>query len=398
MSTTSARLSIGFSCVGHTFSHLFAPIFYVVALGLEDELGLSHGEVIGLIVAGNVLFGVGAPVAGWLGDRWSAAGMMVVYFFGCGAGMMATGLAGTPLTIALALAATGLFASIYHPVGMAWLVKNAVNRGTALGLNGVFGGIGPGVAALSAGVLTDLYGWRAAFVVPGALMIGTGVLFRLLIARGAIVDSRVPLRADPPVARRDAVRAFSVLMVTMLCTGLIYQSTQAAMPKLFAERMAGLLSDGVIGVSVLVAIVYFAAGAVQVIAGMLADRYPLKTVYLIAFALQAPVLIVAGSLGGGALLAAALAMVATNVGSLPAENALVARFAPSRWHGVAYGLKFILAFGLSGLGAKLEGVLYDATGGFFWLFAVLAAIAVVGTAAALLLPAAEREQALAAAG
>lgn len=36
MSNTSARLSLGFSGVGHTFSHMFAPIFFVAALTLED--------------------------------------------------------------------------------------------------------------------------------------------------------------------------------------------------------------------------------------------------------------------------------------------------------------------------------------------------------------------------
>ena len=43
MSTTNARLSLGFSCIGHTYSHLFGPIFYVAALSLENDLGLTHG-------------------------------------------------------------------------------------------------------------------------------------------------------------------------------------------------------------------------------------------------------------------------------------------------------------------------------------------------------------------
>ncbi len=146
--TLSARLSLTFSCVGHSCSHLFAPIFYVVALSLEDDLSLSHGDVISLIVVGNILFGVAAPLAGWFGDKWSSTGMMSVFFLGTGAGMMLTGMASTPLMIGLALAVTGLFSSIYHPVGIAWLVRHAVNRGTALGINGVFGSFGPAIAVL----------------------------------------------------------------------------------------------------------------------------------------------------------------------------------------------------------------------------------------------------------
>ena len=64
----SSRLAISFSCVGHTYSHLFTPIFFtLVPLALEAHLGLSHGETVSLIVVGNALFGFVAPLAGWLG-------------------------------------------------------------------------------------------------------------------------------------------------------------------------------------------------------------------------------------------------------------------------------------------------------------------------------------------
>jgi MFS family permease len=393
----SARISLALSCLGHLFSHLFAPIFFVVVLALEKELGLSHGEAVGLIVVGNVLFGVAAPVAGWLGDRWSVTHMIGLFFVGTGGGMILTGVADGPAEIAAGLAVTGLFASIYHPVGIAWLVRNAKARGMALGVNGVFGGIGPAVAALTAGLLTDLIGWRAAFIVPGAIVLATGAVFWWLVGRGLIVDTKHDRHLQPPASRQDTVRAFLVLAVTLLCTGLIYQAVQPALPKVFSERLAGIVDDGVLGVSALVALVYLTAGAMQVVAGHLADRLPLKTLYLACFAAQVPFLMLAGSLGGAGLVLVAMLMVAVNVGALPAENSLVARYAPSQWRGFAFGLKFILSFGVSGLGVKLEGLLYDATGGFGWLFAVLAAVAAVGVAAATLLPSERREPAVAAA-
>ena len=384
--TQSARLSLGFSCVGHSYAHLFAPIFYVVALSLEQDLSLSHGEVIALIVAGNVLFGVAAPLAGWLGDKWSSTGMMSLFFLGTGIGLILTGLVSTPLQIGLALAATGLFSSIYPPVGIAWLIRDAVSRGAALGINGVFGGIGPGIAAVVAGVLIEWFNWRAAFIVPGVLLFVTGVIFYWLVARRIIVESRVDRKQDAPATRKDMIRAFMVLAVTMLCTGIIYQATQPALPKIFSEKLSELTSGGVFGVSMFVAIVYFAAGGMQIVAGRLADKYPLKYVYMIAFTLQVPFLAIAGSLSGTSLLVVALIMVSINVGALPAENSLVARYAPSQWRGLAFGLKFILAFGVSGLGVLLEGKLYDYTGDFYWLFIILACIATVATMAGFLLP------------
>jgi len=41
----------------------------------------------------------------------------------------------------------------------------------------VFGGLGPASATLAAGALIDIYGWRAAFIVPGCIVALTAVLF-----------------------------------------------------------------------------------------------------------------------------------------------------------------------------------------------------------------------------
>ncbi len=397
MSTLSARLSLGFSCVGHTYSHLLAPIFFVVALTLEDELGLTHGETVSLILISNVLYGAAAPLAGWLGDRWSSVGMMVFYFLGTGAGMILTGFAGSPVAITVGLAVTGVFASIYHPVGIAWLVRNAVNRGTALGISGFFGGVGPALAALLAGALTDWINWRAAFLIPGVVMLITGVAFFALVVRRIVVETKVDRRAQAPASRHDTVRVFVVLAVTMICAGLIYQATQAALPKLFSERLGAFASDGILGVGALVALVYILGGTMQIAAGYIADRFPLRAVYVLCFALQVPTLLLAGYLGGTLLVLVSLAMVSANWSSQPAENSLVAIYAPSRWRGLIYGLKFVIAFAFCGFfGVKLEGVIYDMTGGFTWLFTVLAALAALAVVAGLMLPP-ERQAAPAAA-
>ena len=397
MTKRSAFLSMAFSCVAHSYSHLVAPIFYIVVLVLEPEFGLTHGQAVLLFLAGNTLFGVAAPLAGWLGDRWSAVGMMTLFFLGTGGGMVMTGVAETPMMIAVWLAVTGFFASIYHPVGMAWLVRNAVNRGTALGINGMFGGFGPAAAALMTGALITAFGWRAAFVVPGIAVALTGITFFALIAKGEIVELKEDRRVDPPASRSDTMRVIGVLALTMICNGLIYQATQAGLPKLFDERVLDFSSDGAMGLSAMVAIVYGTAGVTQIFAGWLADRFPLKNVYQIAFLLQAPALLLASQISGPALVIVAIAMAATNSGTLPAENCLVARYAPSGRRGLAYGMKFVFAIGITGgFGIIMEGGLYDLTGGFLWMFVVLAGLAITATLIGFLLPS-ERGEAIAAA-
>ena len=353
---------------------------------MGPELGLSYGEAVALILVGNILLGVAAPFAGWLGDRWSAVGMMGLFFLGTGGGLVMTGLSEGPFMIGVSLAITGFFASIYHPVGMAWLVRNAVNRGAALGLNGMFGGFGPSAAALMSGALIDGFGWRAAFIVPGSVIIATGLLFYLMILRGVIIENKGDMRTDPPTTRSDTIRVVTVLALTMICNGLIYQATQAGLPKLFSIRVTDFAAHGAFAVSALVAIVYAVAGIMQVVAGWLADRYPLKTVYQLCFVVQALMLFPAAWLTGPYMVVVGILMVTANSGTLPAENCLVARYSPPNRRGLAYGLKFVIALGLSGFGVKLEGMIFDATGGFFWLFVLLSVLAATAAAITFFLP------------
>ena len=137
-----------------------------MVLVLEAKWDMSYGNLLSLSLAGFVLFGLGALPAGWLGDRWNAEHMMVIFFVGTGGAAIATGLTDGPVALALGLAAIGLFGSIYHPVGTAWLVRNAVNRGRALGWNGISGGMGLAAAPFIAGALAQTISWRAAFIVP----------------------------------------------------------------------------------------------------------------------------------------------------------------------------------------------------------------------------------------
>lgn len=388
----SARLSLIFSSIGHTYSHLFQPLYYVAVLTLEDELGLSHGEAIQLAVLGGMLFGFAAPFAGWLGDKFGAVPLMSVYYIGTGLSMILTGFADVPWQIMAALALTGLCASIYHPVGIAWLIRNAKNRGTALGINGIFGSLGPAIAALTAGTIITLMGWRAVFIIPGILILVTGSAFIFLVARGVITESKADRAPSPPSEKGDAMRVFTVLAFSMLCTGVIYQATQAGLPKTFQMRLEDLFAGGVFGISTLVAGVFFIAGLMQFAGGWLADRVSPKLVYIGAFTVQIPLLILLANAAGPLVILFAVMVISANNGSLPAENVILARYIPPARRALAFGCKFIVAIGFSALGVQLEAMLFDHSGEFHMLFTVLAGISAAGAVAALILPSDRRAE------
>ncbi|KAF0222207.1 MAG: major facilitator superfamily [Rhodospirillaceae bacterium] len=380
-----ARAALSFSCIGHLYAHVFEPIFYIVALVLPGELGLPYEQVLALIIAAKLLYGVLAPAAGWLGDRWSTVGMMAVFFIGLGLSAMAVGLTDTALGLSIALAATGLFGSIYHPVGISWLLRNAVDKGKAIGFNGVFGGIGPAVAGLIAGGLIETIGWRHAFILPGAAVVLTGLAFLWALHRGLVVETKADRAPTATASKGDTIRAGIVLTVTMLCAGLIYQATQPALPKLFSERLDD--SIGVAGAAFAVTAVYLVAGLMQVVAGHLADRFPAKTIYVVAALVQAPLLALVAWGSGLPLVAASMLAVVFNMAGIPAENLLLNKYTPAKWRGTAFGLKFVLSFGVSGLAVPLVSLIRGMTGGFELLFLLLAGSAVMVAGAATLLPA-----------
>lgn len=390
----SARLALGFSCVGHAFSHLLMLLYPTVVLSLESAWSMPFGDLIALMLAGQILFGAAAVPAGWLADRWSVPGMMAVFFLGTGGMCVATGFADGPLTLGLGLAGIGLFAAIYHPVGIAWVTRDPATRGRALGINGVFGALGTAGGAAVAGLLSTYFGWRWAFFVPGAVCVLVGVLLVAAMARGMIRDSHETLRSAPAEASRgDMVRAAMVLLVTIALSGLIYQSTSFALPKLFDIRLDALV-DTAAGIGLLVSGVYGVSALAQILGGWMADRYDLKRVYIVCWAMQVPFLLLAVSLAGPLLLPVAALMVLTNTSFVPAENSLFARFSPPSWRGTAFGVKFLISLGVSALSVPLVGGLYDMAGEFEPLLLLLAAFAVAGALAGTLLPSAKRQAAV----
>lgn len=381
------RAALIFANVAHFYSHVFMLLYPTVVIALEAAFDRPYGELLSLSVAGFVLYGVAALPAGWLGDRWSAPGMLAVFFFGTGAAGIAAGFASGPLGIAVALAGIGLFSSIYHPVGTAYVVANATARGKALGINGVFGTAGIACTPLIAGGLTAAFGWRAAFFVPGAICIATGIGF-LFVMRGMAADAAAAKPVpDADIPRAQAIRGLAILSVTVLCVGLLAQAHTVVLPKVFAVRAPGIVEwAGLIGAGGLASAALALGALGQLAGGWLADRYRLTLVYPAVYVVLIPVAVLAAGTAGLPLVVLAGLIMFLITASLPAENSLVARYCPARLHATAYGTKFVLGLGVSSAAIPAAGAIYDGTGGFWWMFIAMAGIAAVIIAAGSFLP------------
>ena len=386
------RAALGFSCLGHLYMHFATAMFYTMALALEKEWQMPFHEVNELWVIGAALVGIAAVPAGILGDRWSARGMMSVFLIGIGGAVMVCGFMDDPKLMLLGLAGIGLFGAIYHPIGIPWLIANSgENKGFLLAVNGMFGGAGPALAGLVTGFLIDQLGWQYAFFLPGAVILLTGFTMVFYLVMGWLPATGLASKQESRQSRGDVVRVFGVLLLTMFAGGIIYHTTQAVLPKLFTLRWTEFVEGTASRAGLLVFFVYLTGAVMQLAGGILADRFPLRKVYAIGWFLQILILSAIASATGFNLFLVVLLLASANTGVLPAENMLLYRFTPARYKGLAFGLKFILAFGAAPAGLYLNSMMQGTSGGYTGLFWVLACAAAIAFLVSILLPG-EREQ------
>lgn len=367
--------------VGHSFSHLVMLLYPTVVLALEPIWQIGFAELLPLGFAGYLLFGLGALPAGWLGDRWDSSRLMVIFFVGTGAACILAGLADGPYLMAIALTLIGLFASIYHPVALAWVVGASEQPGRALGINGVFGAIGTASAALLAGFLADVIHWRAAFLLPGIGSLLYGIVFMIELRRERVCMVRGAFRSTSPGHEKDGMLRGLVLMLSaILFTGMIFQMNAVGLPKIFQFRLGEEVGFGAMAAGALVSIVYLVSTVGQLIGGHLADRFDERRLYITSYCLQIGLVMMAAMSGSFLLVLLVALAVSVQTGTQPIENCLMARYTPAAWRATIYGLKFVVALGMSALGVPLIAYIFVTTGEFtavFWSMAAFSAIAVI---------------------
>ena len=390
--------------LGHFLDHFFMLIFATAAaLRLSSEWGLSYAELIPYATPGFVAFGVCAIPAGWLADKWSREGMMAVFFVGIGVSSIIAGLANTPLQIALGLALIGLFAAIYHPVGLAMVVQGHAKTGMPLAVNGIFGNMGVASAALLTGFMIDTAGWRAAFFISGGISIVLGLLFWFLIAsqktteqEAANLDNNQTKantetsiknqteRGSVSIDKSTLIRVFAVIFFTTAMGGLIFQSTTFALPKVLDERLGDLASSATL-IGWFSFLVFSVAAFAQLVVGYLVDNHSIRLVFAAVAALQALFFSIMIQLNGLSALIVSVAFMLVVFGQIPINDVLVGRMTNSAWRSRAFALRYVITFSVMASAVPLIAWVH-ANWGFERLFFILAVAAAAIFLATLFLP------------
>lgn len=383
------QLHFLFLSIGHFLDQLFMLVFATVAaLALNQEWGIGYADLLVYATLGFFAFGVFALPAGWLADRWSRDGMMVVFFIGIGVASIVTSLANSPLQIGVGLFFVGVFAAIYHPVGLAIVTLKWRNTGMRLAVNGVWGNLGVGCAALFAGFLIDNSSWRAAFVMPGLVSIIVGALYLALRWNSITSAHRVP-KSDATMSdtlqsraqRRLLIRVSIIVFLTTTLSSVVFQSTTFALPRIFDERLTGLVSwlgnmvqsDGATIVGTLAFIVFSVASLAQLVVGKALDLYGPRYVFMAVALIEVVCFSAMPGLTDGYALAIALGFMLGAFGQIPINDFMIGKMASGAARARIYGVRYVVSFTALSASLPLIAFIYN-NWGFDRLFIVLAGV------------------------
>jgi MFS family permease len=368
------RRSITFLNWAHAIDHFVLLIYPTVVIGLVAIYQRSYSELIALSSAAFVAFGLFALPAGWLADRWSRRNMMAAFYIGCGLSLVGIALSPNLTALAVAMFALGIFASIYHPVGMAMLIEASNARGRTLAFNGVCGNLGVSLAAGISAALATWFGWRAAFVAPAALCVITGFVYLW-----ATPDDRHHVnqrQSKPAVALTPKVMVmlFGLFLIIAMSGGLVFNILTIALPKIVDEGISAsvpLMLVGGIATAVLI------CGALaQLTVGRLVEAVPPHVIFTAVTALGLAGNLWATYATGFALLVALAIAIAAIYGQVTVNDIILARYTADAWRGRVYAVRYFTLFISSGAAVGLISLLHT-SGGFGMVLGVNTVIALI---------------------
>jgi MFS family permease len=375
---------------GHFIDHMLVLIFAKAAFSAGIDFGFgkdgAYAEMLFYGIPSLVLFGACAPIAAHMADHWNRNGMLTVFFVGIGLASILTGFAQSLLQIGLGLALIGIFASIYHPVGIAMVIEGGGKVGWRLGVNGLWGNMGVAAAPLVTGLILVQFDWRMAFIIPGSVSILIGLGF-LGFVRGVDVRSPEATRQEKELIgfAPGWQRALVSLALVTAAGGFVFGAMTFLIPRLFEVRMQGITADIAV-TGTLASIIYAVAAFAQLVVGRAIDKRSIKNV-LIFIAVGQPLLLFLMAMQTDyALFAVSLLAMGFVFGQIPITDAVLSQYVPDQWRAKVLSIKFLINLVIGALALLTARYLLSTGAGFEAVMRVISIAACFIVGAAILLP------------
>lgn len=370
--------------IGHFLDHFIMLIFAKAAYDAGQEFGLGYEEIIIYGACGFVLFGGLAPIAAQLADRFSRSLLMVIFHFGIGIAALVASLTQSVWQLTASLALIGVFASIYHPVGISMLIKSNHKIGFRLGINGVFGNMGVAAAPLITGLLLSFGDWRLCFAVPGIFCLVYGLIFVCALDENL---EKIPIKKTCPSSSFAPgwQRALAAVALSTSSGGFIFAAMTFVVPRYFEISMTNITTS-VATTGLLAAFVYAVASFSQIVVGWLIDRFSPKTVLLYISVGQTIFIFLAAIYTNLALFAVMLVAMCFVFGQIPITDTILSRYVPDAWRPRVLSIKFLLNLSIGASVLPICGTLLKSGLSMAHLFHIMSGVAIFVMFAALILP------------
>ena len=309
--------------------------------------------------------------------------MLVIFFIGMGLALLGTALIQTPLQLGIALFAVGIIASIYHPVGMAMLTSYSEKLGRELGINGVYGNLGVASSAVITGLICEYLGWRWAFVLPGIITIGIGIIFMKTIHHEKITKKSLGM-GSARVSKNVMALVVVSLVLTIIASSTTFNAITVALPKLFQERLAEITQNTAL-LGLIASAVYVFGALAQYTIGNLLDKYPLKKIFIPLAIFLVAMLYLAAETSGFLLILISIGIVISIFGQVTVNDTMVGKYTSDEWRARAFAVRYFLGFTAAGASVGLVALLY-ANGGFTLMLQAFAAFCFLVVIGAFIFP------------
>jgi MFS family permease len=379
----SPKKVIGFINLAHFIDHYAMLVFAAAVIVMAPVFNMTYAQLLPYATPGFIAFGAGSLISGWLGDRWSRRNMLVIFFIGMGLALLGTALIQTPLQLGIALFAVGIIASIYHPVGMAMLTSYSEKLGRELGINGVYGNLGVASSAVITGLICEYLGWRWAFVLPGVITIGIGIIFMKTIHHEKITKKSLGM-GSARVSKNVMALVVVSLVLTIIASSTTFNAITVALPKLFQERLAEITQNTAL-LGLIASAVYVFGALAQYTIGNLLDKYPLKKIFIPLAIFLVAMLYIAAETSGFLLILISIGIVISIFGQVTVNDTMVGKYTSDEWRARAFAVRYFLGFTAAGASVGLVALLY-ANGGFTLMLQAFAAFCFLVVIGAFIFP------------
>lgn len=388
-----SRSIVLFASISHAIVHTYElSIPILVAIWLV-EFPVTTATMGVVVSVGYGLFGIGSLPGGVLADRYGSRTLIIGGLVGMGLSFLLLSIAPGVATIAVALAAWGIAASVYHPSGLSLISKGVDDRGSAFAYHGMAGNVGIAFGPLLTALLLLRFDWRTVtglLVIPTVIAVAYALTTEFNVAAvstdgGERSDSAEsgersdPTDGDGPKASIVAFLAdskalftvgFALAMAVVMMNGLFYRGILTFLPEVL-DRFLPPITDYVrlfepgspmaeeFTLSSYVYVGLLTVGiAGQYAGGRLSDRVPPTTGLAIVFGGLAAVTV--GFVPATSAGVATLLVVSGLLGFLlfalqPLYQAMIADHSPPGDRGLSYGYTYLVSFGIGAAGAAIAG-------------------------------------------